>query len=196
MIFFKNFKVKSLTKKIKAMQHYRSHNQPTEEQLAKERSLYHQLAALYIKLSKHKKFPFAREMYWECLRTSAKIEDIDAQFKLAKSSLDEAKFRESLEIGAVFSSPINDQQMRRLYNEALAYLIAAETLGSVEAKRLRGLCYINGWGVETDCDQGFELVVASIDQEKSWDKLPQIFATIGLNKTEFFTALMKHRHKS
>ncbi|HAT9519670.1 TPA: hypothetical protein JBC96_14495, partial [Legionella pneumophila subsp. pneumophila] len=56
-----------------------------------------------------------------------------------------------------------------------------------------GLCIINGWGVESDKNAGFELVVDSIEQEGSWDKIPQIFASMGLNKPEFFSAIMQRR---
>lgn len=73
-------------------------------------------------------------------------------------------------------------------------MLAAEQLKHVEAKRLHGLCYINGWGVEVDKKRGFELIVESIEQENSWDKVPQIFAAMGLNKPEFFSALTQHRN--
>ena len=33
----------------------------------------------------------------------------------------------------------------------------------------------------------------AIELEQSWDKVPQIFASIGLNKPEFFSALTKMR---
>ncbi|MDX1836866.1 sel1 repeat family protein [Legionella taurinensis] len=193
MILFKGHKVKSLTKKIKSMQQSRVHNQPTEDMVTKETGLYHQLASVYKVLRGHKKFPFADEMVWETLRASTNLDDSAAQYELGSHLLEEAKFRDELQRGGVFASPSNERQMRQLYDEALAYLQAAEALGHVQAKRLHGLCYINGWGVTVDRDKGFELVVASIEQDNSWDKVPQIFAAIGLNKPEFFSALMKRR---
>lgn len=196
MIFFKRFKVKSLTKKIKVLQQSRVHSQPTEEQLAKEKNLYHQLAKLYSLLKNCKKVPFAEVMIWECLRASATLDDADAQFKLASRLLDEAKFREQLQKEGVFASASNERQASQLYEEALAYLLAAEKMAHIGAKRLKGLCYINGWGVPMEREKGFDLVVDSIAQENSWDKVPQIFASIGLNKPEFFAALTKHRGQS
>lgn len=53
--------------------------------------------------------------------------------------------------------------------------------------------YYQWLGVESDKNTGFELVVDSIEQEGSWDKIPQIFASMGLNKPEFFSAIMQRR---
>ena len=39
----------------------------------------------------------------------------------------------------------------------------------------------------------FDVNGKSIEIEQSWDKVPQIFASIGLNKPEFFSALTKMR---
>lgn len=195
-MLFKRWKIKKLTKKIKSMQQYRQHNQPTDEILAKERAYYHQLADCYRQLRGHKSYPFAVEMEQACWRASATIDDKEAQYWLGKRLVDEGKFREQLEAEGVFASPSNDRQRYQNYEEAHAYLLASEKLGHIEAKRLRGLCYINGWGVEINRDKGFDLVVESIEQENSWDKVPQIFTALGLNKPEFFSALMKHRNKS
>lgn len=195
MQLFKGYKIKSLTKKIKAMQQARLHNQPNDEMLAKEVENYHQLATIYQSLKQSKKYPFAEEMAWECLRMATTLNDVEAQFQLGKYLLENAKFREKLQQQGVFASAANELRMQQYYQEALAYLQAAETLGHVQAKRLHGLCYINAWGVPEDREKGFEMVVASIGQENSWDKVPQIFAAIGLNKPEFFSALTKHRNK-
>ena len=187
------FKINRLTKKLKTMQQSRIHNQPSDEALKNEIAGYHKLADIYRSLYGNKKHPFAREMLLECYRASATIDDSVAQYLLGKNLLDEATFREDLQLKGVFSNPSNDRQMKQLYEEAHAYLLAAEQLNHIEAKRLRGLCYINGWGVEVDKKKGFDMIVDSIDQENSWDKVPQIIAAIGLNKPEFFSALTEHR---
>jgi len=113
----------------------------------------------------------------------------------AQRMLDEAKVREELENEGHFSSTINARNMKQLYEEAHAWLEAAKQFKHIEAMRLSGLCYINGWGVEPDKDKGFDMVVQSIEMENSWDKVPEIFAKIGLNKPEFFTALTSHRNQ-
>lgn len=177
------------------MQHFRKHNQPSEEALQKERSLYQTLAKIYDSLRKNKKYPFAREMSLECYRAAANIEDPEAQYILGKNLLEEAKFRDGLQKEDIFASSSNERRMRQLYEEALAYLTAAENLQHIQARRLHGLCYINGWGVEPDKKKGFDLIVASIEQENSWDKVPQIFAAMGLNKPEFFSQLAQHKNR-
>src|SRR3990167_1330662 len=128
MILFKRFKVRSLTKKLKSMQQSRQHSQPSDELLAKEKSIYHQLSKLYGRLKKNKKVPFAEDMVWECLRAATNLDDSEAQFLLARRLLEEAKFREQLQNDDVFASVSNERQFKQLYEEALAYLEAAEGL--------------------------------------------------------------------
>lgn len=192
-MFFKKMKIKRLTKKLKVMQQNRLHNQPRDEIINKEVAYYHELAKIYGSLIGT--YPFASEMVSACLAAAASLDNTAAQFQLAKKLLDEAKLREQLQAEGLFANQNNELRMRQLYEEAHAYLLAAEKLGHIDAKRLRGLCHINGWGVTADKNKGFELVVASIEQENSWDKVPQIFASMGLNKPEFFSALMKHRNR-
>lgn len=194
MWYITNFKINRLIKKLKAMQQNRVHNQPTEEVLKKEIAGLHKLAGIYKSLVGKKKYPFAHDMLLECYRAATTIDDSAAQYILGKQLLDEAKFRQNLQLNGVFANPSNERQMNQLYEEAHAYLLAAEQLNHVEAKRLRGLCYINGWGVTPDKRKGFDLIVDSIEQENSWDKVPQIFAAMGLNKPEFFSALTQHRN--
>lgn len=195
MIFPKSFKIKSRVKKIKSMQQYRQHNQPSDEVLAKEVALYRSLADIYKSLRKSKKYPFADQMVNECLRAAAEINSAESQYELGKNLLEEAKFRANLETEGVFANPINERYARQMFEESHAWLENAEKLGHILSRRLRGLCYVNGWGVSPDMDKGFELIVASIDQEGSWDRVPQIFESMGLNKPEFFSALGKHRQK-
>lgn len=177
------------------MQSNRIHNQPPAEIIAKEIAIYHQLGGIYNSLRGHKKYPYAAEMVTACQRGAADLEDPVAQYQLGKQFLEEAKFRDELQKSELFASQGNERQMKQLYDEALLYLHNAEKLGHVEAKRMHGLCYVNGWGVAANKDKGFELIVQSIEQENSWDKIPQIFAELGLNKPEFFSEIMKHRSK-
>lgn len=192
----KRYKIRRMLKKIKSLQQARVHNQPSEEAVKKEIALYADLAKIYHKLIGKKKFPFAYEMVLECYRASSVLEDANAQYMLGKNLLEMAKFRDKLQQEGLFASASNERQAQQFYEEALAYLVAAENFGHVEAKRLHGLCYINGWGVAQDKKRGFDLVVASINDANSWDKVPQIFAEIGLNKPEFFSALAQHRNQA
>ena len=193
MGFFKRLKIKRLVKKLGVLKQAREHNQPKDEAVNTEKALYHQLAHIYARLHGKKKWPFARERMLACYRAASMLHDPKAQYLLGKALLDEAKMREELEASHVFASQSNERSMGQLYEEAHAYLSAAEGLQHVEARRLHGLCYINAWGVPEDKEHGFKLVVESIELEQSWDKVPQIFASIGLNKPEFFSALTKMR---
>ncbi|KTD19399.1 hypothetical protein E3983_08275 [Legionella israelensis] len=193
MFSLKRWKIRKLTKKLKALKHNRLSEQPRDEVIKKEISYYFELAALYKTVIGKKKFPYAKLMLLECYRAAAALDDSTANFNLGYHLLEEAKYRDALQKEGLFDSQRNEVRMSQLYEEAHAYLKAAEQLGHIEAKRLRGLCYINGWGVDVDKEGGFELIVASIEQEGSWDRVPQIFAAIGLNKPEFFSAIMQRR---
>lgn len=189
----KRWKIKRIVKKLKAMQANRVNNQPGDELLKKEIAYYFELANIYKNMGSNKKHPYASLMYEECLRVASGLDDAEANYQLGKIILDEAKFRENLEKEGVFKSEVNEKKCQQLYGQAHAYLLVAVNLGHIEAKRLRGLCLINGWGLDADNKAGFELIVASIEQEGSWERVPQIFASMGLNKPEFFSAIMQHR---
>lgn len=188
-----NWKINRIVKKIKSMQFNRVNNQPGDELLKKEILYYFELVSLYNKLKNNKKYPYADVMVIECYRAAAGLDDSSAHYHLGQVFLDEAKYRQNLQNEGIFCSDANQKRMQQLFEEALVHLLAAEQLGHIAAKRLRGLCFINGWGLVEDKNAGFELVVASIEQEGSWDKIPQIFAAIGLNKPEFFAAIMQRR---
>lgn len=196
MAYLKRWKIKRIVKKIKAMQANRVNNQPGDEMLKKEIAYYFELASIYNKLKGNKKFPYANLMYMECYRAAAGLDDAEANYQLGQMVLDEAKFRQNLEKEGVFKSESNLKKCNQLFEEAHAYLSAAIALGHVAAKRLRGLSFINGWGLEADKKAGFELIVASIEEEGSWDRVPQIFASMGLNKPEFFSQIMQRRKSS
>jgi TPR repeat protein len=193
MIFFKKMKIKRLLKKIKSLQQQRLHSQPSGDMLLKEIAYYHRLAEIYQSLHGKKKYPYARDMKFECYRAAAMLDDAEAQFLVAKEVLDQALFIHAYRNEGVLENPRNERSMNQCFEEAHAYLTAAIQLNHIKAKRLCGLCHIKGYGVVADQQKGFEFVVSSIEQENSWDKAPQIFAEMGLNKPEYFSALMKHR---
>ncbi|RUR12210.1 hypothetical protein [Legionella sp. km772] len=187
------WKINRLTKKIKSMQLNRVNNQPSDQLIKKEISTCFELAELYKKQIGKKKFPFAEIMVIECYKAASNLNDSAAHYQLGQLFLNEGKYRQNLQNEAVFSSEENQKRTLSAFDQAHAHLLAAEKLGHIEAKRLRGLAIINGWGQPADKNSGFELVVASIEQEGSWDRVPQIFAAMGLNKPEFFAAIMQKR---
>lgn len=195
MLPFKSYKIKRIKKKIKAYQHGRKHNQPGKETIKKEIKLYFSLANIYLSLHGKKKYPHAHLLAQECYRQAAMLESAEAQFLLAQMLFEEAKIRDSLQKEDILASTLNEKKAISLYEEAHAYMLAAENQKHIEAKRLHGLSLIYGWGVNQDKQQGFELIVASIEQENSWDKLPQICDKMGLKKPEFFAQLTKLRNR-
>lgn len=193
MFSINDWKIKRITKKIRAMQATRENNQPTSQIIQKEKDYYFELAAIYKKLLGHKKYPFAEVMRRECYRAAAELEDSKAHFQLAQILIAEGNYRQELDHESIFNSSENLKAMTVLYEEAQAHLLAAMQLGNVDAKRLRGLSIISGWGVESDKKTGFDLIVESIEEEGSWERVPQIFASMGLNKPEFFAAITQRR---
>lgn len=193
MFHLNQWKINRLSKKIRAMQANRVNNQPGDEVLKKEVSYYFELAKLFKHLNCKKTFPHAHIMIIECYRAAANLDDAEAHYTLGQYFLEEARYRNHINHEGLFNSPENLGRCNQEFEEAHAHLLAAEKLGHIAAKRLRGLAIINGWGVPVDKNVGFELIVASIEQEGSWDKVPQIFASMGLNKPEFFSAIMQRR---
>lgn len=193
MKWFKGFYIKRLQKQLKVMSTTRLNNVVNNTAVQKEISLYFELAKLYTSVIHKKKYLFAREKILACYRAAAALDDANAQFLVGKTCLDEAKMREELESSSVFSSESNATFLKLLYEEVHAFLLAAEKHQHIQAKRYRGLCYINGWGVAIDKNLGFDLVVASIEQENSWDRVQKIFSELGINNSSFFSELFQHR---
>ena len=162
----------------------------------KEIALYFELAKIYESLWRDKKYPFARIEAMACYRAAAALDDAKAQFIVGQNSLDEAKLRQALQDSGIFNTDSNQASLNLLFQDAHAFLNAAEKHQHIKAKRLRGLCYINGWGVPVDKNVGFDLVVASIEQENSWDRVQKIFAELGINNSAFFSELFQHRKKT
>lgn len=193
MCWFRKFKIYRLEKKLLNMKHSRLQNQGSQEMLLKELVTYMKLAKIYASLHGNKKFPFSKEQSLACLRAAAVLGDVNAQFVLGQKLLEEAKLRDTLQKSELFNSDSNAIFMQELYKEAHAFLCEAEKNKHVNAKRIRGLCYINAWGVAENKDLGFDLVVASIEEENSWDRVQKIFKELGINQASFFSELFKHR---
>lgn len=192
-LWIKKIKEKRLLKKIKALVEQRKLNQVNDTQLVEEINLLNQLAKLYGQLQKYiKEYPYALEMQTNAYRSAANLHDNKAFFWLGQELLRHAKACERWQIEEVISSEFNQQQKENYYLQAHAFLESASKTNT-DAIRLLGLCYIHGWGYEIDRKKGFGLIVESIDQDNSWDKLPEIFSKMGLNKPEFLSELIRFR---
>lgn len=195
MGWFKRFKIKRLQKQIKVISAGRLNHTSSTEDLHKEIGLYFSLAKLYESVQGEKKHLFAREQALACYRAAAALDDAQAQFIVGQKLLEEARMREEMQLSGLFASEANATYLKMLYHDAHEFLLGAEKHQHIKAKRLRGLCYINGWGVPVDKNVGFDLVVASIEQENSWDRVQKIFAELGINQSSFFSELFQHRKK-
>lgn len=193
MSFFKKIEINRIKKRLKALQQARLNGQATDEALKKEINLYQTLANTYKRLIGKKKYPYAFASAQEAYRAAASLDDAKSQYLLGKELIEEAKLRQEMQNEGIFASQINEKKIEDLFKEGLLYITQAARMEDVQAMRLHGLCYIHGWGLEQDRKKGFELIIASIDKENGWDRVPQIFAEIGLNKPEFFSELTQFR---
>jgi hypothetical protein len=194
MLSLRQRKINRLNKKAEMLYKYRQNNKVNDAAINKEIAIYKNLAKLYDKSTYNKKYPFARDNAIECFRAAAGLNDMECQYIIGKRLLEFAKYKVSLD-ESVFTSKSHAKYARLLFDEAFAFLEAAELAGHILAKRLKGLSFINGWGVDADKEKGFQLVVDSIELENNWDNATKIFQELGLNKPEFFTALMSHKNK-
>ena len=171
-------------------------NQPQNLLMSnKEILVYKKLAKIYESLIGSKKWPFAQLQVSCCYRAAAGLDDPDSQYIMGKRSLDTAIFRQKLQSEGIFESQNNAFHIDELYKEAHQYLNSAVARKPIQSKRLLGLCYINGWGVAVNKDKGFDLIIASIEEENSWPRVQKVFSEVGINQSEFFSELFQHRNK-
>jgi|LauGreDrversion4_2_1035121.scaffolds.fasta_scaffold65392_4 hypothetical protein len=190
--WIKKWKERKMLKKLRSLAQVRINNQVPEEQILLEIKLLNQLGQFYLKNKKLKIYPYAHQMYENALRIAAQIGDENAQLTLGKELLNQAKSRVVWQSEEVIANKDNQTKIDDLFFQAHVFLQEAAKK-SVEAQRMLGLCSIHGWGEPIDRKKGFSLIVESINREDSWDKLPEIFSKIGLNKPEFLKELIKFR---
>lgn len=177
-----------LKKKARRYYEIRQEQQPGNPNIAAEIKLHYKLAALYEKHQYDKDVPHAEIYALECYRLAAILGDAKAQFICGKKLLDKGRFWENM-TQSIYACQAHSKYAYEFYKEGLTYLESAEQNGFAPAKRLRGLAFINGWGLPKDYDLGFNLIVASIEAENAWDKAKEILTDLGLNAAEFFTKL-------
>lgn len=193
MGFLTDSKIKSIKKKLVLLLKKRQEGEEVSDaDREKEVQLHRYLGQLYDKVRYNKKYPHAEVLALESYRNAASLSNPDALYIVGQRLLERGKFWDLMRRG-VFGNQIHEKYSNGAYEEAFTYLKAAEEEGHIMAKRLHGLSYINGWGMKKDMDQGFKLVIASIQQEGAWDRATKIFEELGLNKPEFFSYVMTSR---
>lgn len=189
------WRVNSIKKKIEPLYKKRLESSATDIEIKKEIALHKKLIDIYKKKRFSKRFPHAAIYIREGYRVAANLNDAESQYELSKILFEKGRFWDDMK-KSIYAAKIHDTYAKECYREAFAFLQAAEDQGHALAKRLHGQAYINGWGIQSDEDRGFKLIVASIEQEKAWDKATQIFEELGLNKPEFFSSIMDIKNKS
>jgi len=192
MNFLSKIKLKSLRKKVNNLHNKRERGENIDVKY--EIKAQKELGKFYDKHRFDKKLPNAEILANECYRAAALLGDSVAQYIFAERQLQKGKFWDEFAQG-IYGRDIHKTYATNAYEEGFNYLKEADASGSPLAKRLHGLAYINGWGVEVDQDKGFKLVVDSIEEENAWDRATQIFEESGLNKPEFFSAIMTLKQK-
>ena len=150
------------------------------------------MAKIYDRHRFDKKIPQAQWWALENYRAAAALEDRQAQYTVGERLMEIGKFWDGLR-ETIYACQAHEKYAKTAYDEAFVYLQAAEQQQYPLAKRLQGLAWINGWGVEQDFDRGVALVVDSIEMEGQWDKLTDILTEIKLNTPEFFASIRKAR---
>jgi hypothetical protein len=195
-IWLRKFQEKRLLKKLKSLVQQRKLNQVSDKQMQEEIRLYHRLAKLYGQvLGKYKFYPYALEMQVDAYRNAASLGDYNAYYFLGQELLRHAKACEQWQIQDVLANDFNEKQKEIYYSQSYLFLEQA-SIHNTDALRLQGLCHIHGWGVPIDRQKGFSFIVDSINRDNSWDKLPEIFSKMGLNRPEFLSELIRFRTSS
>jgi TPR repeat protein len=192
MNFFQNLKLKSLRKKVQKT-HTLREKKGTDVEIKNEVAAQYNLAKFYDEHLFDKKLPHADIYALECYRAAASLEDAKASYICGSRLLEQAKFWDAWSRSPIYGTAIHKKYANNFYEEAFAYLTVAEERDYPLAKRLLGLSFIHGWGKPRELEKGYNLVLDSIDLEKSWDRATKIFDELKLNSPEFFAALQARR---
>lgn len=195
MNFLQKFKMNSLRKKVQRTHELREQRNKNED-VQNEISAQTQLAEFYDKHYFDKKLPRAEIFSLECYRVNAALGDAKSQYICGQRLLEQGKFWDSWAHNPIYGAAIHKRYAVLFFEEAFTYLRTAEEQDYALAKRLLGLAHIHGWGVTPNTDQGFKLVLDSIEMEKAWDRATKIFEELKLNSPEFFTALRSYQGKT
>jgi len=181
-------KFNSLQKKARKFYEIRQGQHSGNPDIAAEIKLHYELAEFYKDHRFDKEVPQAEIYEFESYRLIAILGDIKAQYLCGEKLLEKGRFWESM-AQTLYTCQAHNKYAYEAYKEGLTYLETAEQNGYSPAKRLRGLAFMHGWGLPKDYDLGFNLIVASIEEEQAWDKAKEILQSLGLNASEFFAKL-------
>jgi TPR repeat protein len=186
-------KYQGLKKKAQKFYAIRKAEQQGNPDIAAEIKLHYELAKFYEDHRYDSDLPQAEVFAFESYRLAAILGDVRAQYLCGKKLLEKGRFWEGM-AQTMYGCQAHSKYAYEYFKEGLSYLETAEQNGHMPAKRLRGLAFMQGWGLPKDYDLGFNLIVASIDEEKTWDSAKEILQGIGLDASEFFAKLAAKKH--
>jgi hypothetical protein len=192
MNFFQKIKLNRLQKKVQKTHDLRE-RQGGKADAQNEIKAQYELAQFYDKHFFDKKLPHAEVYALDCYRAAASLGDAKAEYICGQRLLEQAKFWDARSRSPIYGNTIHKRYATGFYEEAFAYLRSAEAHGYALAKRLLGMIYINAWGVAKHMDEGYKLILDSIEMEKAWARANKIFEELKLNSPEFFAALQSHK---
>ena len=190
MLFLKKGKLGRLIKRAGLLTKNRQTNAVADNVLKKEIRLYKEIAALYDLLAGTSDYPYGREQATECYRFTSTLGDIESMRIVGQRKMEDGKFWTSLTTAIFYDSEVHEKEKNLDFDEAFKFLNTANNHEDVLGKRLLGVLYVNGWGVDADIDKGLKLIIESLDIGNEWQNSSKIFEELGLNKPEFFTKLM------
>ena len=191
--WFKRWQLNGKLKQLKKLQYMRE--QGNNQAKASEINLLIDVAEFFARQQGDKNFPQAALQKFEYYRAAAGLQDAKAQYLCALMCFDVGRFYETWYQSA-YTRPIHERYMKEAYEQAFAFLNAAEENHYVEAKRYKGLAYIYGWGVTKDTNTGFNLILESIEMQNAWGQATKIIDSLHLNSPEFFQALTQYKAKT
>ena len=191
--WYKRWKLKGLLNTLKKYQHLRESGDA--KALPLEIRSLRKVIEFYRKQEYNPNFSQAKLQMFEYARAAASLNDPVSQLECAKTCFDVGRFFETWH-RSNYSRPVQEHYMKEAYQQAFEFLNAAEANRSVDAKRYKGLVYINGWGgVPVDAAKGFQLILESIEMANAWSQATKIIDKLGLSSPEFFKALTQYQAK-
>lgn len=191
--WFKRWRLNGKLKQLKKFQYLREQGDKNAQ--AQEIKMLCDIAEFFSRQAYNCYFPQAKLQKFEYYRAAAGLQNAKAQYLCALMCFDVARFYETWHQSA-YAREIHERYMKEAYEQAFAFLNAAEENRYVEAKRYKGLAYIYGWGVEKDTNKGFNLILESIEMQNAWSQATKIIDSLHLNSPEFFQALTQYKAKN
>lgn len=192
MNLIQKMKLNGLKKKLQAFAQKRDEGAQFDANV--EAKHFIQLAALYDKHQYDPETPQASLYALEAYRAAAILSDSHAQYIFGQRKIEEGKFWTDM-AKSFYSCEAHKNYAKQSFAEGLQYLEQAKKNNHALAYRFHGMCYINGWGLDSDTNKGFDYIIKSIDLENAWDRATKILEELGLNSQGGLQALLARKQQ-